>query len=107
MSNCIKIFRIPFYYSQPDEIEIKEMKDQKSKNCSSGPDHKLREKGNLRFISTSITNRSGNPVLDLDKNAAKYMYDYCSEQDYFYYFNQRERSHEMSGSVKWFRVASK
>jgi hypothetical protein len=40
MSYRIKIFRIPFNYSEFNEIKIEEMQDQKSEDNSSRPDHK-------------------------------------------------------------------
>jgi hypothetical protein len=41
MSYRIEIFRVSFYYPEFNEIEIKEMQDQKSEDYGSRPDHEL------------------------------------------------------------------
>jgi hypothetical protein len=44
MSDRVKIFSIPFNYTQFDKIKVAKMKNQKSKNSSARPDHIFREK---------------------------------------------------------------
>jgi len=81
MSYWIEIFRIPFNYTKFNEKEIEKMKDKKGENGSSGPDHETGEKWCLWFDCADITNRTGNPVLDLKVNTPGNMNKYCSDKN--------------------------